>query len=497
MDSVLGEARHEPDAELIAKTALHFSTSLGLFPMVLCIITDSRMFHQLSLKLCIAHHLPVHNHNHIHIHVHIAACHARRTMVPQETNRAQKLDSSRLEHSFYRYICVPFQPETPSDPMGADGGGARGLSCLIILHEIMKRIQQAFGLAEIPDPMDFFDLIGGTGTGGWACVLLFWDSRLTKSCFVYPRIAVAMIGRLRMPTEIAINRYLKLAEVFSEKKRMGSGASVFKASKLEAVLKEIIEEATGNANEPMMESRADACRTYVTIASVEHLIKYLSFDSMVFAMSKYNMNAGIPCIIRSYQAQTDRIGDCTIWEALRATTAHPDLFKSVDIGDQYMRESFVDGSLGCSNPLVHILEEAKKLYPGQEVASILSIGAGHPRTIQIPKSSPFQRVLPVNAITAMKDIATDSERVAHEMAQRFSRTSDVYFRFSVDQGMQSVGIGEWERLPEVNAHTRAYMQQVQCDKTLNLAVNVIRTGKGVISTAQIGTGLGFIYPSQF
>lgn len=71
------------------------------------------------------------------------------------------------------------------------------------------------------------------------------------------RISVAMVGRLRMPTEVAIKAYVKLAEVFSEKKVLGSSASVFKASKLEAVLKGIIQDSTGNANEPMMIDRPE------------------------------------------------------------------------------------------------------------------------------------------------------------------------------------------------------------------------------------------------
>jgi hypothetical protein len=50
--------------------------------------------------------------------------------------------------------------------VSTDGGGIRGLSELLILHEIMKRIQFDQNLAELPRPCDYFDLIGGTGTGG-------------------------------------------------------------------------------------------------------------------------------------------------------------------------------------------------------------------------------------------------------------------------------------------------------------------------------------------
>lgn len=40
------------------------------------------------------------------------------------------------------------------------------MSELLILHEIMRRIQVDSNLAELPRPCDYFHLIGGTSTGG-------------------------------------------------------------------------------------------------------------------------------------------------------------------------------------------------------------------------------------------------------------------------------------------------------------------------------------------
>jgi hypothetical protein len=145
--------------------------------------------------------------------------------------------------------------------------------------------------------------------------------------------------------------------------------------------------------------------------------------------------------------------DCTIWEALRATTAHPDLFKSIDIGEPSMRESFVGGDLGCSNPISHVLAEVAAVYPDRRVSSIICIGAGHTRTIHIPKPNPLQRILPTNVLLAMKEIATDSERIAEDMVVRFQDTSNVYFRFNVDQGLQNVALSQWQRQSEVISHT--------------------------------------------
>ena len=72
----------------------------------------------------------------------------------------------------------------PTISFGADGGGIRGLSELVILHEIMERVKMHKGLAELPKPCDYFHLIGGTGTGGYVT----WSVAIIRSNLIgfYP-----------------------------------------------------------------------------------------------------------------------------------------------------------------------------------------------------------------------------------------------------------------------------------------------------------------------
>lgn len=51
-----------------------------------------------------------------------------------------------------------------------DGGGARGISSLLILERIMERIRDVQHLDHVPRPCEHFHLIGGTSTGG--CVYM-------------------------------------------------------------------------------------------------------------------------------------------------------------------------------------------------------------------------------------------------------------------------------------------------------------------------------------
>jgi patatin-like phospholipase/acyl hydrolase len=53
-----------------------------------------------------------------------------------------------------------------------DGGGVRGLSSLLILNDIMEDIAEKTQTSKTPKPSEYFDLIGGTGTGGLIAIML-------------------------------------------------------------------------------------------------------------------------------------------------------------------------------------------------------------------------------------------------------------------------------------------------------------------------------------
>ncbi|CAE6460118.1 unnamed protein product [Rhizoctonia solani] len=323
-----------------------------------------------------------------------------------------------------------------------DGGGVRGLSSLIILQEIMRRAAHANAGAKI-EPHEYFDMIAGTGTGG---------------------ISACMLGRLRMPIDKTVAEYARLVkEVFKDKKI--GGPTMYKGTRLQEALKTMIRVATGNEEEKMEEEgQSNGCRT------------------VVFAMARHNLNAGLPVMFRSYPMTTNPGPDCTIWEALYATMAHPDLFKPIDIIDSFVPQSFIGGELGCSNPLPHVLSEVKRIYPDRHLASIISIGAGHARTIQVPAPSRWHRT---QDVIAMKDMARDSERVAEEMMGRFKGTGDVYFRFNVDQGMQNMKDGSWERIGEAMQHAKAYVQKGETSDKLDKAVHASILRRGAVATEHV------------
>ncbi|CAE7095330.1 unnamed protein product [Rhizoctonia solani] len=266
-----------------------------------------------------------------------------------------------------------------------------------------------------------------------------------------------------MPIDRAIQEYVKFVEYVFKKKKL-SGPTMYKGTKLQEALKAMVREVTGNEAEMMNNGQpSNGCKT------------------VVFAMAKYNLSASLPVMFRSYSVPTNPGPDCTISNALYATMAHPDLFKGIDIVHSGVSQSFIGGEIGCSNPLVHVLTEVKRLYPDRHVACVLSIGAGHARMIQVPDPSRWYRT---RDVVVAKDMAMDSERVAEEVGLRFQGRGGVYFRFNVDQGMQNIKGGSWERLGEAMQHTEAYLQKNETNQKLDEATHASTERREAVSTTQ-------------
>ncbi|KAJ7309207.1 FabD lysophospholipase-like protein, partial [Mycena albidolilacea] len=327
-----------------------------------------------------------------------------------------------------------------------DGGGIRGLSMLLILEHLMYKLKVAENLPDIPRPCDYFDLIGGTSTGG---------------------LIALMLGRLRMSIEDSKKAYGQLAkEVFSDVKFQGS-AGKFKASKLEKAIKQIAEtySESRNPEERLEDIRDNACKMFVC------------------AMNAANMS--LPVLFRTYNTLDYPAMNCTIWQAGRATSAAPAFFKQIKIGLSGIEEAFVDGGLGHNNPTVSLLSEAKLLFPDHQIACIISLGTGQLHTISIPKPSPLNRFLPFDVVKAIQEIAADCEKEHQTFAHRFNGIANLYFRFNVERGMQNIRLNQWERLGDVAANTRQYIQSQPVISQLADAVTSLSGKIGKVSATPV------------
>jgi hypothetical protein len=116
--------------------------------------------------------------------------------------------------------------------LSLDGGGVRGYSMFLIIQDLMHRTfveteGRAPRRSEIPKPCDHFDLIVGTGTGG---------------------LIALMLGRLRLDLETCKELYVRLTRIVFETDKTIAGipyrSTLFKATKLEEVIKECVREHT-------------------------------------------------------------------------------------------------------------------------------------------------------------------------------------------------------------------------------------------------------------
>ncbi|KAG5651485.1 hypothetical protein H0H81_008485 [Sphagnurus paluster] len=322
--------------------------------------------------------------------------------------------------------------------LALDGGGIRGLSGLVILREIMKRIEAERGLGTTPRPCDYFDMIGGSGTGGLLAI---------------------MLGRLGMSVDEAIGAYVEFAKtVFSDRKWFFKNET-FKATVLERVIKKIIRDKEEDPEARMKTDKPTTnCKTFVC------------------AMSAVNLAA--PRIFRSYDVKENQTYNCKIWEAARATSAASSFFKSIDIGQEGLKERFIDGGLRCNNPVQQVRDEAHLVYgKGCEVACIVSIGAGHPNVIALRKPSAFQRILPTGLIKVLEGIAADCESIAEGFEKEYTdKKPRVYFRLNVQQGLQNVSLAEWDKLSEVKTHTLQYTAETKVGKHIDHLKELLTAG---------------------
>jgi len=146
----------------------------------------------------------------------------------------------------------------------------------------------------------------------------------------------------------------------------------------------------------------------------------------------------------------------TIVEAAMATSAALSFFDPVEIGDQ----TYLDGGTGANNPVDHIWNEAQALFGAEDgkinnvVGCILSIGTGDPGIHSFSNNA--WKVL----TETLRNLATETEATERRYASTHSyltASTPRYFRFNVQQGLQSVGLAEYKEAGKIKTMTEEYM----------------------------------------
>jgi hypothetical protein len=140
-----------------------------------------------------------------------------------------------------------------------------------------------------------------------------------------------------------------------------------------------------------------------------------------------------------------------------------------------------DSTTPC-NYLLEFVLEARTLYTGEAfVVSLLSLGSGHfgIKHIMLPNDDTI-------ANNTVLEISSNSEASAKRMDRRM-KDIGVYFRFSIEHGMQKNEPSYDEGLISINAQALAYLDDEEVRDTATRYVESFVDGPGWINLDTLGT----------
>ncbi|KAG9242296.1 hypothetical protein BJ878DRAFT_555788 [Calycina marina] len=188
--------------------------------------------------------------------------------------------------------------------------------------------------------------------------------------------------------------------------------------------------------------------------------------------------------LRSYTLPEASKIPATICQAALATSAATTFFEPVGIG----KRLFADGGLGANNPVDEVEGEAADIWCSESgdlkalVKCFVSIGTGNPGIKAFEKS--IFKFLGQTVV----GIATETEETERKFIAKWRKHFDEnrYFRFNVDQGLQSIGLDEYKQQGAMEAATERYLDnQAQknrvrdCIKNLELKENKTKSSFAV------------------
>ncbi|KAF2675594.1 FabD/lysophospholipase-like protein [Lentithecium fluviatile CBS 122367] len=313
-----------------------------------------------------------------------------------------------------------------------DAGGVRCLSSLLMLKYIMAGLCEELGQSDLR-PCDVFDLIGGTSMGG---------------------IIAIMLGHFKMSVDEALHYSKKLfGSVFLRKKTgvrrtmaVLRGEGRYSSVSLSLNLDQLAEEMSGDKRQRFLAGDQSSCKTFVTL---------------------FSSNTQRIKVVRNYSLTEHQSTDLASVDIMRACVASPTYFDAVDMAG----ETYLDGSMGGSNPGAFALEEANALWDIDldDIGAFVSLGTG------IPKLHAFQSGSFGSSMSLVKTlvhIAQDSESEHERLLAAFkrSRNSAAYYRFNVSQGLADIAVDEYASTEPIFAFTQRYLDEGLTSSQMNECV---------------------------
>ncbi|KAH8826732.1 hypothetical protein DL96DRAFT_1211231 [Flagelloscypha sp. PMI_526] len=300
---------------------------------------------------------------------------------------------------------------------------------LLILQEIASRYETDKG--SLPGSFrtnKTFQMIGGVGDGG---------------------LLALMLGHFGISINDAIRDYRHILKAVHQHPDSAGWSKEERSQRLETVLKALVALKTSpsDENHPLTKPKEESPRC------------------KVFVTAMHALNLQHPILLRNYRGRIDSDPpNCTLVEAIRATTAMPELFTPVTLGPPHRKiDYFSPACHGFNNPIDQVRQEAKAAFPSHSISCIISLGCGHPGPIQIKDTTE-------DAARAVVQLAMDSVRAAEQTYRRLVGIPNLYFRFDVPYGLERAVLRLNPTLSEIRAHITTYVGQDQTSDQINSAV---------------------------
>lgn len=143
-------------------------------------------------------------------------------------------------------------------------------------------------------------------------------------------------------------------------------------------------------------------------------------------------------------------------------------------------QELVGGAMGSGNPSRELsFELQNKFKKNIKIAIILSLGSGNPGTLTMSSSSDANEWAGV-----LQNMITNNEKVAQEIYQQLGHLG-IYYRFSVEQGLQDLNASRLSDLTWLETQTDVYIQQEEVSQDLDEYIETLCEQKGSITVGEM------------
>ncbi|KIM24506.1 hypothetical protein M408DRAFT_53320, partial [Serendipita vermifera MAFF 305830] len=316
-----------------------------------------------------------------------------------------------------------------------DSGGPRGLSQLTTLTQLMHRLNYDTRDDLTKRPCDFFDMIGGVGSGGFIAIIL------------------VILG---LTAEEALDEFINLSTNVLDKPDVDAET---RTVALKQYIDGLLERHEVDPNIRILDS------------------SHRSTDCKLATLVSYKGHAGSTCVLRNYSVRKEQTPNLAIADALMATLATPPMFIPTQILKDAATFEYMGADWALSNPVEEIIAEAHDtLGAEQRVACLLSLGCGHSGVFAAPNGPQ-----PVAWNEFLESLVTDSERKANGIDSRMGHLG-FYYRFSVSNGLERTSKN---RPGDIVTHTQAYLDDATVSRKMDACAESLRIRDGLSSLEQL------------